>query len=713
MNIKRRQHTRLKHIMLFIGIFITLALVLFWLLKPKPTLIDLQKEILTAETKEDTSRVLKKLDEYYLDMPIPESIRREVETRVDGLRYDPTEFTSEKLKSAPQDTNIYIIEFSIRDVVRIAMIARYREDIPTFQTVIDQAKSLANMVKAELGDDYWGRWLATAKDFSAAQAKDWLLADQAYLLCFEHYTGDFEKGEEFAAFGLQQLKRVRDERIRLDLAQGFLVILYQFRGWYDLAFPLAKKSIKKANELNYRKRAVGLNFNYAVASRQAGFNYQALKEYSITVKKGKIIKELPGMEYYEITSLLDIAMTHTFLGNYNKALSKCDSIEKLPLNNFYKHVLNNTRGITYINLGEYDNAKEAYQKALDYSIADGDTINQIVVLGNLGDFYLRFREYERAYAFYQKALSLLLEYYPNNFEERIRNLIRLARVEATRNGKEQFDNIIQKAKEYIELIENPNIKGEYVVSLGQLSIELNNFQQAYNYFLEALTIYEEAGMLRDALEVRTNLIHSLIGFSDFQEAKVQVDSLYIMANKLHDAPIQIEAIGLNSYITYRKNDVKQAVKKSNQLINKIEELSSHLNPDNLVRFRQNIYPYLKNTVIYELALGRNDSAFIKLDYLKARETKSKFQQKNNKTLNSMYINLDTLKAKLPKKQMLVHYLTTEDTLYMFVLHQNELHLFKQYAPIEYLRTLGNSYIDEIKNSVDYLDPFQKLSLIHI
>lgn len=709
----RAFHNKHKITGIAVGVILLLSVGAFvWCSQRRPTLIDLQREMLEAQGDSlKQQKVLEKLDEYYLTMPIPENIRREVEARVDSLKYDSADFTPEKLDSAPAnlDTSIYMIEYRIRDVLRNAMIARSREDMPTFQTIIAYAENLAGVVKAKLGDDYWPPRLEEVKSFDADQARDWLLADQASLLCIENYTGEFEKGEKFAAFSLQCLQQVKDERIQLDLTQGFFVILFQSRGLYELAYPLAEKGIQKADEIKYRKRVVGLNFNYALALHTAGRNHQALKEFSRTINSIKIISELPGMDWYETNTRLGIATTYLQLGNYDKTLLICDEVEKLPLDNLFKLALHTTRGITYINLGRYDIAEAEYYKALNLTIANNDTVNQIIVISNLARLHFRLTEYDKASVYYQEAMSLLLKYYPKNFEYRSRTLIRLAEVEAARDDKERFNAIIQETEKLIKLINNPTVKGEYLILIGQLNLDLKNFQQAYDYFRQAVMLYETSGLFREALETKTKQIRSLIGLSNYQEAKKLLDILYVSARKLHDTPTQIDAVGLSSYIAYREGNIEQAIQESNRLISKTEELSNQFtNLDNLITFRQKIYPYLNNAVIYELTAGRIDSAFVKLDYSKARESKHRLTQNNGKFdfSSQAFINIDSLKTQFTERQMLIDYLVTEDTLYAFVLFQNGLHLFKQAIHIDELRHLANDYIEVINNSRKYLDPYQ-------
>ncbi|MDZ7260952.1 MAG: hypothetical protein ONB05_02375, partial [candidate division KSB1 bacterium] len=76
---KKRTITRIAFVSILLVI---LALGFIGLFRRETSLIDLQKAILVAETEEERQRILERLDNYYLTLSIPDSIRRRVQAEV-------------------------------------------------------------------------------------------------------------------------------------------------------------------------------------------------------------------------------------------------------------------------------------------------------------------------------------------------------------------------------------------------------------------------------------------------------------------------------------------------------------------------------------------------------------------------------------------------------------------------------------------------------
>ena len=679
---------------------------------PEITLTDLQREILTARTKADTLNVLKKLDDYYLNMEIPNDIRQEVKFEVDGLiqQFDPEEFVQDRLDSAEAnlDGNIYIVEYRMRDIVRNAMLALYLNEKATFHNIIDFAENVADTIKQHIGDNYWRPWLIMARQFNKEQAYIWLASEQASLFCFANYTGDYEKGEKFAAFGLQLLEMIEDNRLKSDLAQGILVILYKHYSFFDLAIPLFEDEIQQSEPLSDRKRLIGLISNYGEALHKVGKNYKALINFELAFNRTKEITKLPGLNWYANVSLIGLARANWELGNYHQALSICLDVEKRPLGAFEQYFLYNTKGIVYRTLGEYDKAEAEYDRALYFSTVANDTINQINILYNKGEFKYRLSEYDEAKYYFDRALDLLLIYNPKDMEYQSSILIQLAAVEVAQNRIDKFNSYIKKARELISLSNIPFEKGRFLISLGELETKAEHFSDAYNYFFKADSIFEVAGLLRKGLESKTKLVETLISLSELTRAKKHLHDLKELAEKISDSQGQINAVGLGAQISFMEGNVDKAIQISNRLIYKIEYLSQNFsNLDNLATFRQKIIPYLRKTVIYELAKGRIDSAFVKLDYIKARDSKHRLTQRLDSLNQSIpFTNLDSVLAKCSNNSILIDYFLSKDTLFAFTIIDRKLKLYKKAIKIDELRKICNAYISYIDKGRSFFDPYQ-------
>lgn len=268
----------------------------------------------------------------------------------------------------------------------------------------------------------------------------------------------------------------------------------------------------------------------------------------------------------------------------------------------------------------------------------------------------------------------------------------------------------------LETYENIVKRAERLCILGRLNINFQKYDKAFINFEQAIEAYEDNGLLRAALETKCDLVECLIGMSNYQEAKYLLEKILKLATKIHDEQCKINALGKKAEIAAMEGNVDKAIQVSNQLIRNIEGLSTRFtNVDNLIYFRQKIHSYLQNAVIYELKKNRVDSAFIKLDYMKARALKNRKRANNNKngTKNrySHVMDIEELKAKLSEKELLINYFVTPDTLYAFVLDRENLQVLKKTINRKELRGLTNAYINSINETIQVFSNRQPSSLI--
>lgn len=689
------------------SILIFSMLVFVWYSQRKISLIDLQKKILIAKTEIERQRILERLDEYYLKLSIPDSIRQHVQAEVDTLIRDYEKRKLLENIDVDLDTNFYQLEVQLKKLLRDAMIARVRGEKDIFQSIIKHAEIMAQKIDEGAENNYWVPWVQKVENFSTNTAITWLSADRAERLCKRYHlsTEKYRDSERYGALGLKFLNECEDARLRLDIMQRLVTTLYQLRGMYDLCYPISQRESQKADELKYHLRATGILFHYASALWLAGRNQSALDSFLKIIDRAERNNNVPYIAWYERSARLGIAKANWELGNYKDAISICNAVETSNLEYRQEIDLYMTRGIAYRGLGNYDRAEEEYHKALNVANCMGDISNQIIALKNLGMLYYRLTDYDMANYYYCEAMKLLQECNPNNYEERSKLLMCLAENEAARGEIENFNHLLQEASKLIKFINLTTVKSEILRSLGRLNMSFQKHRQAYDYLRQAASLYEDYGLLRAALETKNNLIECLVGLSKYEEAKELLHNVYLLAKKIHDVQRKIEAIGMMAEIARKEGDINEAIQISNQLIKEIEFVTIQIMDfKNLVSFRQKIHQYLQNAVIYELSKGRIDSAFIKLDYIKARALKGSSDLNpmnrinNGAASDSNYI--ERIMAQLDEKKLVIDYFVTQDTLYAFILDRKRLKLLKKQIHIEVLRDLSNSYIDLIDHTVD-------------
>ena len=677
----------------------------------KTSLIDLQKEILAAKTTSDTLKVIDRLEKYYLTMSIPDSIRQRVQAEVDTMIRRHERIIPLAIIDSELDTNIYQAEADLRQALQEAIIARARGADSVFQSIMQYKKVLADTVDSRTDNHYWRPWVAKVENFDIDKAMKWILAEQAESLCRNLTLKAPGDAEKFGAFGLQLLSQVEDARLSLDMSYRLLVILRRSQGLYDLASNFALKKINQAENLKYHLRSTGLLFDYATTLLLLGQNNSALENFSEMLEKAEKYKKVPKINWYQKNGLMGIAKANWHLGNYEKAISICDEVETLGLDYAQEFDIHNTKGISYVNLGRYDKAKSEYEEAFNIACTEKDIFNQIVALQNIGMMYYRLTEYDQAIAYYDRAMTLLIEKNQRDIESRISLLISYAELAAAQNEIEKCSNLIREVNDLIKRIGIPSKQAELLRSVGRLNMKIQLYQQGYNNFQQAVKLYEDYGMLRAELETKTNLVECLVNLSKYQEAKELSGQISKIAADIGDVQREIDATGMLAEIDYQQGNLDKAIQTSNKLIKEVESVSCMIEDiDNLIMFRQKVHHYLKNAVIYEIRKGRIDSAFVKLDYIKARTAKGKLENNNhftskaNDVLN--LLNIKKLKAKLKKNNLIINYFITQDTLYAFLLNQEKIKLLKKAIGIEQVRKLANEYLNSINETIDIFKNYQ-------
>ncbi|MBD3287453.1 CHAT domain-containing protein, partial [candidate division KSB1 bacterium] len=232
-----------------------------------------------------------------------------------------------------------------------------------------------------------------------------------------------------------------------------------------------------------------------------------------------------------------------------------------------------------------------------------------------------------------------------------------------------------------------------------------NHRQALDYFQQAISLYEETGWLNLALETENDLARCFVSLSEYSSAKEVLRDVYSRSDKLRDSQCKVDAFGMMAEIAYAEGDLEKAIHISNRLTKEIESLSSQFSDmDNLTIFRQKIHHYLQNAVLFEIKNRRLDSAFVKLDYIKARTARYHFMQNRGIAAHSQspayFIDIRNLLQQLNDNQLVVNYFISADTLYAFLLNDGEIELLQKPVKIEDIRSLANKFLNSINETID-------------
>ncbi|MDZ7362576.1 MAG: CHAT domain-containing protein [candidate division KSB1 bacterium] len=682
-----------------IAFFIAAALiaVAVWWLRDEATLAELQKQYLLAKNEAERAKIVERVESFISSFRFPDSIRQRVEQQV-AAQIDAAKIALEEV--AP-DTNVYRLESWLQDLLRQAAIARARDENPIFQTLIKQTQDLAKKVDAETHNDYWRPFVEQVSSFTREEARTWLKARKAERLYREYSgLGRFKDAEFYAAYGLQLVQWIDDQRLYLDLIQRLQRVLCDYHAMYELSIALTQKPLLQAGKIKYHLRANGFLYYQAEAFFRMGENQAALRLFDAVSYNAEKLGEINDRQWFIKNSLLRKGDLYRELGEFEKAWYVCHEAEKLISDKADTVNLRLLEFNLFLATGYYEKAEEVLKNTIKLAEKLVDRQDLIMCYNNFGGLYARLTDYDLALAYYQRAQALFTALSPN-LSTRLMVLANIADILAVKQDSAQLQQMIDDAKEFLRLAYNPYMEALLLSTVGVWHQLAENYHLAIEYYNKADSISLQNGYLRFALEKRIDRVDCLIALSRFDEAKTLLAETGILARRLNNLNRLINVLDRTAQIQYREGNIAQAIEVSNQLLYELEAMSSRFNnPDRLIAYRQKIYDAHKNAVLYEIALQRNEAAFVKLDAAKAYALKNRLlnQQADGEATNGKPHHSDFVSTRLRPGQLLLDYMIKPDTLYVFVLDQNGLRLRRKKIDSRVLQQMTRAYRDSINRS---------------
>lgn len=201
--------------------------------------------------------------------------------------------------------------------------------------------------------------------------------------------------------------------------------------------------------------------------------------------------DLPG-EFAGV--MVDQGNAHLFLSQYDIALSKYDSARQVfeEMNHVSGLIrcLNNM-GIIYKNYGKYREALDSYQKVIDLSLRNSDSISLTDTYINIGVVYVRQGDYSNALENFNKSL-----YYARQTSNKKQESISLLNKGVIYYKLQEYEASLDHYMRALEVSSQMGDKVEIsrcLTNIGTNYISLGQYDRAESYIKKALTIKEELG----------------------------------------------------------------------------------------------------------------------------------------------------------------------------------------------------------------------------
>jgi CHAT domain-containing protein len=691
-------------------IIILLAATYGWLPR-RLTLVDLQKEYLFAKTDLERHKVVSRLEKYYEMLPVPEAIARNLEQQVAKL-CEPASLDAMACTRKGNLDSVYRDEDQLQCLVKLAMISQMRNQPQESRQYQQQAAALARTVEQATHTSYWPGFVNTLRIRDEKDASVWLRALAAEKLCRENSDnpGSWKQAEYYGALGLRLCRQTRDTRLELDLIQTLQFILNEYYGFNDLSIAFSDAHRRRAQEIRYDLRAMGMTYHQAFALQRSGQFDSALKLYGEVLNMTDQHDELPSSRWYATKALLKSAEVYRELGRYEESLSVCDRVAQMDLSPEDKILLHIARGLVRRSLAEYETAEKDYKAALALAEASHNLLDAERILNDLGTLYFLLTEYDRAQDCYNRARELQDRIVSGQGTSEIELFINMAAVNAKQGRGSVADEYLEKASRLAELGNLSWKKAELFNSLGELCLKVRHDDMALTHFEKALSICEENGLARVGLQAKLNLAETLARLSRLDQAHQLSSEAAELARQINDPEGRIDALSLLAKIAARRGDFPGAVRISDTFIQEMQVVVDRFkNEQRLISFQQKMYEYLKQSVLYELGNQRPEMAFLKLDYAKSLWRSS--LATSMRALPAVHvrtpIELDGLKRQMAEvRGLVIHYMVTPDTLYAFVLDGGGFQVLQKPIEVEALRTKVDLYKATIDQTAEMLGDYQ-------
>ena len=217
-------------------------------------------------------------------------------------------------------------------------------------------------------------------------------------------------------------------------------------------------------------------------------NYLAITYFKKTLKKANKLQKIETAYVY-----LLIGNTYLNLRNYTETLNyyqkALDIFKKIGHKIGTAKILNNIGNI-YLNKKNYAEASNYYQVALDIFTAVGYKLGSIEVLNNLGLLFLRLKKIEEALENFEKALNICKEIGLSRKQALIYKYIG----DAYYSLEKKYNFALDNYKNALQLDEENSIVLRMALDykyIGNTYLRMEQYKNAKKYYNKALEIYDK------------------------------------------------------------------------------------------------------------------------------------------------------------------------------------------------------------------------------
>ncbi len=683
-----------------------------WYVHRRPNLVQLRKEILLAKTEAERSRVIERLERYYLTFPVAKEIREKVDQEF-RRRLGSKVASPECKEGIGTESTPYQLESQLQCLVHEAMMDLAQDRVSEFQQQMKHAMVLARAGDGNQHSQYWPRFVEAAKGLTKSQALVCLKADVAKQMFWDPLNNPdlWRESEQYGALAFQLSQDSPDERLRLDVSQWLGYILDEYYALYDLCIAWAEERQAVAHAICYDLRSLGAAYSKAVALLHSGQSEAALKGFQRVLEMCDTFRGLPHADTYFKKATINLAMVYRQLGQYKTALALCDQMAQTGQQGRDEILVHFNKGVLLGDLSDYEGAEAEFSKAMSLARSNKDRVYEGKILEHLGNVSFLVSEYQRALDYYQMTDSLYTEVISENIELKVIVNILMAETLTKLGELSAAEQKLQIASRLIEAGTLPWRRAILLNTLGETYLKLNRNREALDCFERALMICKQNGLVRLGWQAQLQLSQALVKLGKPDQASPLTSEVLSLAAENNHVERVFESMALLAQIQADKGNRGRAIEISDDLIRRIEKLiSSMKNENRLVSVHQKMYEYLKQAVTFEIDNQTPKLAFLKLDYVKTL-WRNRSNAQGISRLASRFddpADLEALRERLTgSHKLVIHYFLAKDKLYAFVMDGTGLTLLRKSIAADLLRSRIDVYKKTIEETALLLRNYQQ------
>ncbi|WP_445245978.1 CHAT domain-containing tetratricopeptide repeat protein [Microcoleus sp. OTE_8_concoct_300] len=265
----------------------------------------------------------------------------------------------------------------------------------------------------------------------------------------------------------------------------------------------------------------------------------------------------------------------------------------------------NNIGIIYTNTSKFTEAINYLESSLNISKKVNDYIRQGRALFNLGGVYLQQNNYQKALTIYQQVLDLSKATKSRDLEGMVLNNI--GEVYRRTNQHKKTEKFYQTALAIARETRNRSLEGNVLNNIGIVAFELQRHQEALKLYQAALNIAIELGNQGEKAKILNNIAANYKQQGKYKEALEYLEQALINAQKINSKILTSSIFRTRGEVYQIQRQYKQALADFRQALTIAKEIeNSSLEADilaNIAGIYYKLSQYQEALKYYEEALS--------------------------------------------------------------------------------------------------------------